>query len=183
MQSKLVTLASALLIITSGAASAKNLLWKPGWDIFDQPLNYTSSNLKYSVNNARRELTLTATLVGAVPSKLHQISAHIFNVCPNPPQFFGNFPVPAAGGCQVLEREGRTATIIAVELGVVLTDANGNGTAVITVGPIESGTYQIEIIARDGAGCNVVGGSGGSLCAADYQSPGPFPTTFAVVVP
>jgi hypothetical protein len=56
----------------------------------------------------------------------------------------------------------------------VTTDIHGNGCFTVVVGPIASGTYDVEFDARDGAGCNLTGGaSNGSDCASDFQLPGP----------
>ena len=50
---------------------------------------------------------------------------------------------------------------------VVTTDVNGDGSFSVTIGPIASGTYDVEFWMRDGAaGCD---GNQGS----DFQSPGP----------
>jgi hypothetical protein len=67
-----------------------------------------------------------------------------------------------------------TETVVAVEFGVVTTDIHGNGSFTVVVGPIASGSYDLEFDARNGAGCNLTGGAGnGSDCNVDLQSPGP----------
>ena len=53
-----------------------------------------------------------------------------------------------------------TATAATVELGVVTTDIHGNGSFMVVIGPIASGTYHVEFQARNGAGCNLIGGAG-----------------------
>jgi hypothetical protein len=73
---------------------------------------------------------------------------------------------------------------MAVEFGVVLTDIHGNGRVTIVVGPIASGTYDLEFDARNGAGCGLIGGGGNATCAAVFQSPGPkFGTAAVIIVP
>jgi hypothetical protein len=66
---------------------------------------------------------------------------------------------------------------------VVLTDIHGNGSFAVVIGPVPSGTYELEFFARDGAGCNVNGGGGLATCPVDFQSPGPFGTATTITVP
>jgi hypothetical protein len=68
--------------------------------------------------------------------------------------------------------------------GNVTTDIHGNGYFMVVIGPVAAGTYDVEFQARDGAGCNLIGGAGnGPNCADDFQSPGPFGTTTTITVP
>jgi len=155
--------------------------WQAGWDHFSEPLNFSKSNVKWSIA-ANRKLTVTFTLAGATPNKLYQVGIHIF--CTTSPGTFGQFPAnPPSGSCGSLTRQGVTASVSSVEMGVVTTDMHGNGTFKVVVGPIISNTYNVEFTVRDGAGCNLIGGSGNANCGADFQSPGPFGTTTALVVP
>ena len=152
-----------------------------GWDIFNEPLNLASSNVKWSIS-ASRKMTVTFSLVGATRNKLYQVGLHIF--CTNAPGTFGQFPTtPLSGACGSITRQGKTATVASVEMAVVLTDLHGKGSTKVIVGPITSGSYDVEFTLRNGAGCNVIGGSGNSGCAIDFQSPGPFTTTTTLVVP
>jgi hypothetical protein len=155
--------------------------WVTGWDLFGEPLNFTSSNVVWSLSPARK-LTVSFKLAGATPNKLYQVGIHLF--CSAAPGVFGQFPTnPASGSCLTLTRQGVTAAVASVEMGVVTTDRNGNGLFKVIVGPIASGTYNFEFSVRNGAGCNLIGGSGNSNCALDFQSPGPFGTTTTIVVP
>jgi hypothetical protein len=178
---KLFVVTAVLLLSASGvSATPTKQLWTAGWDNFGEPLNYTTSNVQWSVNPTSRKLTITYTLAHATPSKLYQVNVHIF--CTTFPSTFGQFPVAGGGGtCQTITKQGVTASVLAVEFGVVTTDLHGNGKFAVVVGPITAGTYNVEFIARDGAGCNLIGG--GSDCAADFQSPGPFGTTTAITIP
>jgi hypothetical protein len=152
-----------------------------GWDNFSEPLNLTSSNVKWSVSSARK-MSVTFSLVGGTPNKLYQVGVHIF--CTTTPGTFGQFPAnPATGNCGQITKQNVTASVASVEMGVVTTDMHGKGSFKVTVGPITSGTYNLEFTVRNGAGCNLIGGSGNTNCAIDFQSPGPFGTTTAVVVP
>jgi hypothetical protein len=162
------------------AASTKQL-WQAGWDNFGEPINLTASNIVWSLS--ARNLTVTFTLVGATPNKLYQVGIHLF--CTTAPPSFGQFFVTSNGGtCVQLTRQGVTKSVAAVEFGVILTDTRGKGSFKVVVGPIASGKYDFEFTARDGAGCNVIGGAGnGSDCFADFQSPGPFGTVNTIVVP
>lgn len=176
----------AILVLLSASmafAAATTQKWTAGWDNFHEPLNFTKSHITWSVNATTKKLSVTFTLVGATPSKLYQVG--IVPFCTTFPSTFGQFPVDMGGGtCSTLTRQNVTATAATIELGVILTDKNGNGTFAVTIGPIPSGTYNVEFQARDGAGCNVSGGAGnGSDCADDFQSPGPFGTTTTIVIP
>ena len=163
-------LVGALLLLGSAAsATSTTLKWTAGWDNFGEPLNYKKSKVKYSVDAAKSSLAVTFTLVGANPNKLYQVGINFF--CTTFPVTFGNYPVAGGGTCTTITRQGVTAAVAAVELGVVTTDEHGNGSFKVTVGPIASGTYTLEFQTRDGAGCNLKGG--GSDCPDDFQSPGP----------
>jgi len=166
------------------APTATTQHWTAGWDSFSEPLNFTSSNVTWSVNSTTRKLTVTFKLVSATASKLYQVGVHIF--CTTFPATFGQFPVAGGpGACSAITRQGVTETVKAVEFGVVTTDIHGNGSFTVIVGPIASGTYNLEFDARDGAGCNLIGGAGdGSDCNVDFQSPGPtFGTATTITIP
>jgi len=182
---RIFLLAAALLLSASTAfAAATTQKWTAGWDYFSEPLNYNKSKITWSVNPTTKKLSATFTLVGATPSKLYQVGIAIF--CTTFPATFGQFPVSGGGGtCQTITRQGVTASGVAVELGVVTTDLHGNGSFTVVVGPIASGTYDVEFQARNGAGCDLIGGAGNqaSDCGDDFQSPGPFGTTTTITVP
>ena len=177
----LLALVTVLMAAAAGATNTTES-WSLGWDNFSEPLNLTKSNVKWSVSTSRK-LTLTFSLVSARPSKEYQVSINFF--CSTFPATFGQFPTDGGGGaCQALTRQGVTKDSAEVELGVVLTDIHGNGSLTVVIGPVPSGTYDLEFFARDGAGCNVSGGAGnGSDCAVDFQSPGPFGTGTTITVP
>ena len=97
---------------------------------------------------------------------------------------FGQFPT--GGACTTITRQGVTASIAAVEFGVVTTDIHGNGKFTVIIGPIASGTYNLEFDTRNGAGCGLTGGggNGADICEADFQSPGPtFGDAATIVIP
>jgi hypothetical protein len=184
MAMKRMFLVVVALLLGAGTASAATMQkWTAGWDNFGEPLNYTKSKITWSVNGTTHTLSVTFKLVGATPSKLYQVGINIF--CTTFPATFGQFPTDGGGGaCGSLTRQGVTKTLATVELGVVTTDIHGNGSFMVAIGPITSGTYDVEFQARDGAGCNLIGGAGnGSDCADDFQSPGPFGTTTTITVP
>lgn len=183
---KRISLLVAALLITTGTASATATIqkWVAGWDDFSEPLNYTKSKISWSVNSTTRRLSVTFTLVGATPSKLYQVG--IVPFCTTFPATFGQFPVDGGGGtCTSLTRQGVTRTAVTVELGVVTTDIHGNGSFTVAIGPITAGTYHVEFQARNGAGCNLIGGAGnGPDCADVFQSPGPtFGDTTTIIIP
>jgi hypothetical protein len=182
---RIFLLAGALLLSASAASATTTLKWTPGWDNFSEPLNYTKSNIKWSVNSTTRKITVTFSLVGANPTKLYQLSLNFF--CTTFPQDFGQFPMdqPFDGTCQPLTRQGVTADSAETEVGAILTDVHGNGKFTVVIGPVPSGTYNLEFFARNGAGCEVAGGGPNDTdhCEADFQSPGPFGTGTTIVVP
>ena len=191
-KTKATLLLTAAMFVPAGLASAQmtealtstTQTWTAGWDNFSEPLNFGRSNIIWSVNSNTRKLTVTFKLVSAIPSKLYQVGVHIF--CTTFPATFGQFPVAGgAGACSAITRQGVTETIKAVEFGVVATDIHGNGSFTVVVGPVASGSYNLEFDARDGAGCNLIGGAGnGSDCNVDFQSPGPiFGTATTITIP
>jgi hypothetical protein len=183
---RMFTVAAAFLLSASAvSASTVTQKWTAGWDVFNEPLNYKKSKLQWSVSPSRK-LTVTYTLVGATPSKLYQVDLDIF--CTTFPSTFGQFPVLGLGPgntCQTITRQGVTASAAFVEVGVVATDLFGNGSFKVVVGPVPSGTYNLEFGVHNGAGCGFIGGEG---CVqddeeVDFQSPGPFGTATTITVP
>jgi hypothetical protein len=174
-----------LLSAVTASAAATTQKWTAGWDNFNEPLNYKTSHVSWSVNPMTSKLSVTFTLKGATPSKLYQVGITI--LCTAFPATFGQFPAQGGGGtCQPWTRQGVTDNLVSVELGVVTTDITGNGTFTVIVGPIASGTYDVEFNTRNGAGCNLTGGAGTqeSDCALDFQSPGPtFGDTTTITIP
>jgi hypothetical protein len=81
-----------------------------------------------------------------------------------------NYTAVGSGTCQPTTRQGVTETIAGVALGVVTTDMNGNGSFTVVVGPIAAGTYVLEFVALNGAGCDLTGGGGTTYdtCAVDF---------------
>src|ERR1700687_257859 len=162
---------STLALAETDAVEVTTQHFTLGWDNFGEPLDLAASNVKWSVSAARK-LTLTFSLVGATPNKIYQVGTHI--ICTTAPGTFGQFPTnPPTGNCGQLTRQNVTASVVAVEMGVVTTDIHGKGSFKVTVGPIVSGTYKLEFTIRNGGGCNLIGGGGnaGVICEIDFQSP------------
>jgi hypothetical protein len=181
-----VLLVGALLLLASAlSAAATTQKWTAGWDNFGEPLNYKKSSIRWSVNPTTSKLSVTFTLVGATPSKLYEVGVDF--VCTTFPATFGQFPVVGGGGtCQPATRQGVTENVAGVVFGVVTTDMNGNGSFTVVIGPVAAGTYVLEFIALNGAGCDLIGGGGtnADTCSADFQSPGPtFGDTTTITVP
>ena len=174
-----------LLSASAGFAGTTTQKWTAGWDNFGEPLNYTKSKVAWSVNATSKKLTVTYTLVSAIPGKLYQVDLAFF--CSTFASTFGQFPVQGlvnGNDCPTITRQNVTASAAYSEVGVVTTDLNGNGVFAVSIGPIAAGTYKVEFRALDGAGCNLIGGAGnGSDCDSDFQSPGPFGTTTAITIP
>ena len=184
MKTLITFTALLLLVAVEASAGTTKQLWTAGWDDFNEPLNFTKSNVQWSVS-ASRKLTVTFNLVSATPLKLYQGSLNFF--CTTFPAMFGQYPVEENGDgtCISLTRQNVTATVAEVEVGVITTDVHGNGTFKIVLGPVPAGTYQLEFFVRNGAGCDFINGG---LCdanhaAADFQSPGPFGSFTTITVP
>jgi hypothetical protein len=162
------------------APAATTQKWTAGFDDFGEPLNYTKSKITWTATATK--LTVSTTLVGANPNKLYQVALMFY--CNTFPSTFGQFPVQTISGnsCESLTRQGVTANRAEVELGVVLTDINGNGTVSVAVTKPAAGTYSLEFLLRDGSGCHISGGNGN--CQVDFQSPGPtFGDSTAITIP
>jgi hypothetical protein len=167
---RLFLLAGTLLLSACAASATTTQKWTAGWDNFSEPLNYTKSHVTWSVNTTTRKLSLTYKLVGATPNKLYQVGIVVF--CTTFPQTFGQFPTGVNGNCDTITRQGVTKTSTQlINFGVVTTDIYGNGSFAVVVGPIASGTYDVEFGARDGVYQNGSGCCGNN--GADFQSPGP----------
>ncbi len=151
-----------------------------GWDKFGEPLNLAKSTVKWTPGT--HKVTVVFKLVGASPSKLYQVALNFF--CNTFPATFGQFPVDGGGGgCFTLTRQNVTKTAAEVEVGVITTDLQGNGSISVPITGVAPGTYQLEFYVRDGAGCNLNGGGGNSGCSVDFQSPGPWGTATTVTIP
>jgi hypothetical protein len=183
---------SAVLVLFTTSTSAQDISaslttqkWKAGWDNLSEPLNFTRSNVQWSVNSTTRKLTVTFNLIGATPGKLYQVALNFF--CTTFPATFGQFPndTPGGGACVSLMRQGVTATVAEFEIGVVTTDIHGNGNYSVVIGPVPAGTYELEFFARNGAGCLLINGGpcDANHAEADFQSPGPFGKSTKITVP
>jgi hypothetical protein len=170
----------AIVTLLAATASAQAPLtattqkWTAGWDNFSATLNYTNSKVIWSVNATTKKITFTFNLVGATPHQLYQVALNFF--CTTFPATFGQFPNDqGAGACVSLTRQGVTKTVAEVELGVIATDIHGNGKYSVVVGPVASGTYELEFFTRNGAGCDFLNGGPCDVthAEADFQSPGP----------
>lgn len=162
------------------APAATTQKWTAGFDNFGEPLNYTKSKVTWT--SLSTKLTVTTTLVSANPNKLYQVALMFY--CTTFPATFGQFDVwtTSGGDCESITRQGVTASRAEVELGVVMTDMNGNGTVAVSVTKPAAGTYSLEFLIRDGSGCHISGGDGN--CNVDFQSPGPtFGDATTITVP
>lgn len=179
---KMTALLAVSFLLAAGASSAQTTLqWTPGWNNLKQQLDFVHSNVTWVVT-PESKLGARYKLISATPNRLYQVGVHIF--CTTFPATFGQFPVHSSvggGNCESDTAQGVTETLVAVELGVVLTDVSGNGALQVIVGPIAPGTYYLEFDARNGAGCDLVGGG---PCDVDFQSPGPtFGDATTITVP
>ena len=115
-------------LVCSGPALPITQPWQAGWDNFSEPLNFTTSSVIWSVSSTTKALKVTFTLNGAKPTKLYQVGFHLF--CTVAPAKFGRFPF--GGPCGAITRQGTTASVSAVEFGVILTDGKGNGAVTVS---------------------------------------------------
>jgi len=173
----LIAAAIALAFGCTAANAQTKQTFKSGWDKLDEPLDYRQSYVEWQLM-PNRNLRISYHLHGAARSKLYQVFVSIF-CTPMPGTDLGQFKL---GACGSATRQGVTATLTGAELGVVTTDPNGTGDFGIVVGPVAPGIYNVEFGVRDGAGCNLAGGSGQTLCTVDFQSPGNYGTTTAITV-
>src|SRR5437867_9424403 len=114
MKGIFLVVASLLLSATASATTEK---WTAGWDNFSEPLNFTSSNITWSVSATTRKLTVTFNLVGATHNKLYQVGVHIF--CSTFSKTFGQFPSGPGGACTSITRQGVTRSVTAVNLALL----------------------------------------------------------------
>jgi hypothetical protein len=177
---KTLILPLALLLTVGSAVAATTQAWTPGWDNLSEPLNFFTSSVTWGFSSAGF-LRVTFKLVGAKPNKLYQVGVVIMD-CSTEPRFFGQFPF-ASTTCATSTKQGVTDTVDNVQLGVILTDIHGDGSVVVANPRIASGTYDLEFVALDGAGCGVTGGGDGSVCNVDFQSPGPFGSETTIIIP
>ena len=183
---KTLAVAAALVLLAGISAAGTKEKWTAGWDNFGVPLNYSKSSVKWSVAPAKKKITVKVTLVGGMPDNLYQVALNFF--CSTFPSTFGQFPTEdnGDGSCITISRQGVSENIAEVELGVVLTDMNGNGSFSVVIGPVPSGTYSLEFFVRNGVGCDYIGGAPCEIpySPADYQSPGPtFGDATTITVP
>jgi len=170
--------ALAVAVLAAGAAAADGFGgWTPGWDRFDEPFDPEGRHGVGWVAGTGT-LEVQAGIAGAVPRKAYQFGIHLF-ACPS----FADLGNRVLRPCREVTREGHSARVRTAELGVVLTDADGNGLFSVTVAGLPRGTYLIAFHVRDGAGCHVgagaVAGPGRDPCAIVFR----YPARFGVTVP
>lgn len=130
---------------------AKSAEVTKGWDIFNDPLS--SGRVNWDITgqgSTTNNLQLTYQLRGARPNHAYTVGVHFFNPAdltarPNVNSFDGW----SVGGEGVINREGKTAYVIAWDFGGLQTDGNGNGTAQFHLS-VPSGTYHLQYTIRIG---------------------------------
>jgi hypothetical protein len=142
--------------------------WSAGWDVFTEPLDYTSNNSTVTWNQpgSTSNLVITYHLAGARPNWNYQVGVHLFDRCdPAFGQYTSNIPCsrPAT-------RQNTTRNVQAFDLGSIPTDSLGNGGGAFPVLKIARGDYELEFDVRAGVGCPADPGE----CNVVFQSPGPF---------
>src|SRR5262249_31380326 len=152
--------------ISLSAANVK-LLWTPGWDTFNQPLDWAHSFVRFNQPSGTSNLEITYHIHGATPNKSYAAGLHIFHRCLTS---FGQFTSPFL--CNVnIQRQGKVVDVVqAYELGTIATNPAGNGDLVVKVTGIAPGDYVLEFHVRSGNTCTGFAGT----CDVIYQSPGPF---------
>ena len=87
--------------LLAGAAQARTQQLMQGWDTFGGMLDYTNSNVTWSVGSTG-DFKATYTLVGAEPSFVYQVGLHFY--CKTNPGMFGRFPT--GDTCNTITRQG-----------------------------------------------------------------------------
>src|SRR5262245_49887273 len=99
-QGALYVLATLILIINSVALASDvhrnsgHQKWRPGWDVFEEQLDYNASEVFWKRSHGGPSLLVTYTLRGATPNRQYQVGISIFDICRDA---FGQFP--SLGGC------------------------------------------------------------------------------------
>ena len=155
---------------------AKSAPLSKGWDIFGDPLTAGSVNWDISgTGNRTNNLRLTYQLQGARPDHAYTVGVHFFNaanlaVRPDVRSFDGW----NVGGEGVINREGKSAYVIAWDFGGLQTDRGGNGTAQFHLS-VPPGTYHVQYTVRIGAVGTCYTSQGVTHgCAAVYRTGGRF---------
>ena len=83
-----------LLVAVSSASKSSRQTFTAGWDNFGAQLNFTRSQVTWSVDSETKKMTVTYKLVGAVPTSLYQVALTFY--CTTFPLDFGQFPIEAS---------------------------------------------------------------------------------------
>jgi hypothetical protein len=123
----------------------------PGWDIFNQPLSFGQVNWSVLNGQTANNMEVTVHLSGAMPNHEFTVGVHLFNPSnfmarPNVSGFGGW----AVGGEGVVNRDGKSAFVIAYDFGGVKTNSSGNGSARFNLS-VPPGTYYLQYTVRIGA--------------------------------
>jgi hypothetical protein len=141
--------------------------WSPGWDVFDEGLDYAKSFVDWNQpgRGQTSNLVIKYHLVGARANWAYQVGVHVFDRCDSA---FGQYRriIPCSTPAT---RQGKSRNVEAFEFGPVSTDAVGNGAETFVVHDIASGNYEFEFDVRAGVGCPASG-----ICNVVFQAPGPF---------
>ena len=136
------------------------------------------SKLIWVQPGSQDKLMIHYMLHGATPNRMYQVGIHLLNFACVPT--FGQIAQPPVHVCGPATRQGATEEIEPFELGVVATDAQGNGMLTVDIDQIASGTYELVFDVRVGVGC-LQGGY--QNCDVIFQAPGPFGNFVTVTVP
>ena len=138
--------------------------WSPGWDVFNEELDYNKSFVDWSQPGSTSNLVIRYHLMGARANWAYQVGVHVFDKCGSA---FGQYLriIP----CSYSTRQGTSRNVEAIEFGPVSTDSSGNGARTFVVHDIASGSYELEFDVRAGVGCPDSG-----ICNVVFQAPGPF---------
>jgi hypothetical protein len=191
-----VGIAAVWLVLSIGLAGQSRaqmtgavLEWSPGWDecagppacssvMADSQLDFEQSKLIWVQPGSQDKLMIHYMLHGATPNRMYQVGIHLLNFACVPT--FGQIAQPPVHVCGPATRQGATEEIEPFELGVVATDAQGNGMLTVDIEQIASGTYELVFDVRVGVGC-LQGGF--QNCDVIFQAPGPFGNFATVTVP
>jgi hypothetical protein len=122
-----------------------------GWDIFDRPLSFGQVNWSVPGGRTTNNMEVTVHVSGAIPNHEFTVGVHLFNPLnftarPNVAGFGGW----AVGGEGVVNREGKSAFVVAYDFGGLKTNAGGDGSARFNLS-VPPGTYYLQYTVRIGA--------------------------------
>ncbi len=152
----------------SGNWQRNDMPWRPGWDDFNQPLDYTGSFVTFEQGPAADNLHIVYSLLQSVPNTAHLVGIDLYwgpVGVPSTSQCLTNFGQFPASNCAYTCRQNVCRTYNSFELGTITLDANGNGKLALTVDGLAPGSYEAQFYVRE---------PGNDFSEVIYQAPAPY---------